>query len=273
MPASKAKGGAPTPAARLRQGLAGAVMAAAAWVLFGQLGLALKLDPWAGVLPALGVGFALGLAGAAGLLWLTVVAGVIGVTAATATPDLARQFTRRHIRDDALPTGGVQAVVVLSAFLTTDGQLDHVAADRLLAGLSLVKKLGAPLLVTTRFRHPDDPGITTDGDQGRLVALVASGARWIVTPEVFDTRDEARETAAIAKREGFTRIALVTSPMHTRRACAVFEAEGLAVTCVAATARDGAFRALKTPSERLRAVRLGVYESVAGVWYRLRGWL
>lgn len=260
-------------AERARGAVAGAVLAVTAWSLLAQLGLALKIGTWSGVLPSLGVGAALGLVGAARLLWLLNFLAVAAISATVATPDVARQFTRRFVRDDALPKEGVQAVVVLSALLTADGQLDYVGADRLLTGLGLVKQLGTPILVTTRFRLPEDPAISTEGDQGRLIALAGLGARWIVTREVFDTRDEAQATAAIAKREGFTRIAVVTSPMHTKRACALFERESLTVTCVAATSRDAAFRALKSPGDRVRAVRLGVYETVAWGYYRVRGWL
>ncbi|MCU0624648.1 MAG: YdcF family protein, partial [Gemmatimonadaceae bacterium] len=205
--------------------------------------------------------------------WLVNFLAVALLTAAVATPDLARQFTRRLVRDDALPKDGVQAVVVLSALLNADGQLDGVGADRLLTGLGLVKKLGTPILITTRYRLPEDPAISTEGDQGRLIALAGLRARWIVTREVFDTRDEAQATAAIAQREGFTRIAVVTSPLHTKRACALFEREKLAVTCVAATSRDAAFKALKSPGDRVRAVRLGVYETAAWGYSRVRGWL
>ena len=268
----KAKGP-PAGPERAREAVSGAVLAVTAWVLLAQLGMSLKLGLWTGVLPGLGVGALLGLFGAARLLWLVNVLAVGLLTATIATPDVARAFTQRFVRDDAIPKEGVQAVVVLSAYLTSEGQLDHIAADRLLGGLSLAKKLGTPILVTTRFRHPEDPAITTDADQGRLIALAGLGARWIVTREVFDTRDEAQATAAIAQREGFTRIAVLTSPMHTRRACALFEREKLRVTCVAAPAREAGFRALKSPVDRVRAVRLGVYEMVAWGYYRVRGWL
>jgi len=268
------KGKAPAAGAERGRGVAaGAILAVTAWVLLAHLGLAGKLGVWGGVLPSLGVGALLGLLGAARLLWLANFLAVAMLTATVATPDVARQFTRRFVRDDSVPKDGVQAVVVLSAMLTADGQLDGVGADRLLTGPGLAKRLGTPILVTTRFRLPEDPAITTEADQGRLIALAGLGARWIVTREVFDTRDEAQATAALAAREGFTRVAVVTSPMHTRRACALFEREKLSVTCVAATSRDAAFRSLKSPADRVRAVRLGMYETIAWAYYRLRGWL
>jgi uncharacterized SAM-binding protein YcdF (DUF218 family) len=269
MPA-KAKG-AGTSAERFREAIAGAVLGGAAWTMLAPLGVTLKLGVWVGFYPSLALGLVLGLLGFTRVLWVLSGAGALGLVVASVTPDAARWFIKRHLREDALPANGVQAVVVLSAYLNSDGYLDGVGADRLLAGLALVKRTGTPILVTTRFRLPEDPAITTDADQARLVTLAATGARWIVTPEVFDTFDEARETAAIAKREGFTRVAVVTSALHTKRACRVFERAGLSVTCVAAGARDAAFRALRSPADRLRAVRFGVYETVAWAYYRFRG--
>lgn len=266
----KAKG-AGTSAERFRDAMAGAVLGGAAWTMLAPLGVTLKLGVWVGFYPSLALGMALGLLGFTRILWLLAGSGAVGLVVASITPDAARFFIKRHMREDAMPKDGVQAVVVLSAYLNSDGYLNGTGADRLLAGLGLVKRIGAPILITTKFRLPEDPAITTDADQGRLIALAATGARWIVTPEVFDTFDEARETAAIAKREGFTRVAVVTSAMHTRRACAVFERAGLSVTCVVAGSRDAAFRALRSPSDRLLSVRYGIYESVGWAYYRLRG--
>jgi uncharacterized SAM-binding protein YcdF (DUF218 family) len=269
---SKGKGAAAAAgAARVREGLAGAVLGGAAWTMLAPLGVTLKLGLWVGFYPSLALGFLLGLLGLHRLLWVLAGLGAAGLVAASITPDAARWFLKRYLREDALPKDGVQAVVVLSAYLNSDGYLNGVGADRLLAGLGVVKRTGAPILVTTKFRLPEDPAVTTDGDQARLVTLAATGARWIVTPEVFDTFDEARETAVIARREGFTRVAVVTSPMHTRRACALFERERLAVTCIAAGSRDAAFRALRSPSDRLVSVRHGIYETVAFAYYRMRG--
>ena len=43
--------------------------------------------------------------------------------------------------------------------------------------------------------------------------------------------------AAIARVKHLATLAVVTSPMHTRRACATFEAVGLRVVCVPAAVR------------------------------------
>lgn len=259
----------------VREAARGAILGVTAWLLLAQLGVpdVLRIGELSGLLPSLVVGAALGLLGRGAWLWGANGLGVAAVAAIVATPEIPRRMLRPFVREDRPPAAGVQAVVVLGAKVTADGALNPTAADRLLAGLAYVRAHAVPLLVTTRVRSADDPAVTSDADQARLVALAATGARWIVTPAVFDTRDEAREVAAIAAREGFARVAVVTSASHTSRACAVFERAGLTVTCVAAFSRESAVRGLRSPRDRLVAFRRGLYEAAGWTWYRLRGWL
>ena len=63
-----------------------------------------------------------------------------------------------------------------------------------------------------------------------LASAGYTGDLRILTP-VGTTRLEAERTRDMANREGWKRIIVVTSPIHTRRACATFETVGLAVTC------------------------------------------
>ncbi len=276
MPPKKG-GGAPGPApAKGPAGLfRGMVLAAAGWLFAAQLGVpqVLKIGEMVGYLPAMGIGAVLGLVGLSRLVYALDLLLALAIAGATATPDAAAWFTKRHIRQDPFPKGQVQAVVVLSSNLNGDGVLDEAGTDRLLWGLGLVKRESIPLLVTTRFASPDDPAVTTDADQGRLIALAQPSARWVAVGPVNDTHDEALRTAALAKKEGFTRVAVVTSPMHTRRACAVFEAAGLTVTCVPSASGEAAVRSLRTARDRVRTVRQGLYETIGTTYYRLRGWL
>jgi uncharacterized SAM-binding protein YcdF (DUF218 family) len=66
---------------------------------------------------------------------------------------------------------------------------------------------------------------------------------------------------------------VVTSPFHSRRACAVFEKVGFAVACLPADSRDLPVSRIITPKDRLRAFQLWIYEVAGDIRYRQRGWL
>ena len=94
----------------------------------------------------------------------------------------------------------------------------------------------------------------------------------VVAP-VHSTRDEALRTAALARRAGWRTVAVVTSPLHTRRACATFERVGLAVVCVPSEERSFALRHLRSPGDRLEAFGYWLYETLGWLEYRRRGWV
>ena len=72
---------------------------------------------------------------------------------------------------------------------------------------------------------------------------------------------------------GARSIALVTSPMHTRRACATFERAGFRVHCVSSGEGLAVTRHPVTSLDRLAAFREYVYERLGMVEYRAKGWL
>jgi uncharacterized SAM-binding protein YcdF (DUF218 family) len=115
--------------------------------------------------------------------------------------------------------------------------------------------------------------VTSDADQQRVVGLLNPPARLLIVDSVFSTRDEAVRMAALARPLGITRIALVTSPLHTRRACATFEKVGFRVTCVPSESREAALESLREATDRVRALQLTLYEWAAFVKYRARGWI
>jgi uncharacterized SAM-binding protein YcdF (DUF218 family) len=205
---------------------------------------------------------------AAGTLLLLVAVGAL-------TPAIRRP-ANFFVRADA--PGPVDAVAVLASELNYDALVSPDALDRLLSGIALARATageqgsGVPLVLTivTRGR---DPVLTSATDQRRIVDLTAGGVDVHWTAPVQSTRDEARAVAAIARAEGWTRIAVVTSPIHTRRACRTFERVGVSVRCVPAEARDFAARAMRTSSDRLRATQLTLYEFAGTVYYKLRGWI
>jgi uncharacterized SAM-binding protein YcdF (DUF218 family) len=195
---------------------------------------------------------------------------VLGVLAFT---PLMRRPVNALVRSDPLPAA-LDAVVVLSGGVSSDGHLKPMAADRLLSGLSLVRRGVAPLLILSRDRWRDGAAeVTTDADQQRLIALLAPTPRLIVVDSVFSTRDEAMRIRALADSLGVRRVAVVTSPTHTYRACATFEKVGFAVTCVPSESREVALRGQRLVSDRVRAFQLWLYEIAGIAKYRANGWI
>ncbi len=179
---------------------------------------------------------------------------------------------RRLIRSDPLPPSA-DAVVVLSAGVTADGFLHSQGLDRLLKGLELVGSGIAPtLLVTREQRVDDDRKVTGARDQYRLAAL--AGVKTVMsTPLAASTHDEAIAVARIARMNRWQRIVLVTSPFHSRRACATFERAGLTVSCIPSDSRDIAVHSLDVSSDRVGAFSMWIYEMAATLQYRQRGWM
>ena len=71
--------------------------------------------------------------------------------------------------------------------------------------------------------------------------------------------------------QGPRRVAVVTSPVHTRRACAKFEKLGSFVTCVPAREYEAATIAPARAPDRLAALREYLCEALGTVKYRSAG--
>jgi uncharacterized SAM-binding protein YcdF (DUF218 family) len=178
------------------------------------------------------------------------------------------------IRRDSIPAERLDAVIVLSSSVSGDSLLDPAAVQRLLTGLALFRDNGARLLVTTRSAiSRSDRSMESDADRRRLIDLAADTGRWHAVGPVHTTRDEAVETAALLLPLEQKRVAVVTSPLHTRRACRAFEKVGFQVTCVPADERLYAVYAFNSSTTRLHATADWLYEELALLEYRVRGWI
>jgi uncharacterized SAM-binding protein YcdF (DUF218 family) len=207
-------------------------------------------------------------------LWGALAALAALLLVATYTP-LVVPLVPRFIRADPPPAvGTVDAVVVLAASVTTTGLVRDQGIDRLLSGLALAAEGRVPtvaLSVVTDERAAR--AVSSEADQRRVAALVAPGATVRFVRNVHSTRDEALAFAAMARTHGWRRVVLVTSPLHTRRACATAERAGLVVVCRPAAPRTYAPDRLDQPFNRRMAFQDVVYETLASVLYRVRGWL
>ena len=178
------------------------------------------------------------------------------------------------IRRDTIPAERLDAVIVLSSTVSADSLLDPAATERLLTGLALFRDNGARLLVTTRNGvSRSDRRLESDADRRRLIDLAADTGRWHAVGPVSTTRDEAVRTAALLLPLEQKRVAVVTSPLHTKRACRAFEKVGFQVTCVPADERLYAVHAFNSANTRLHAAADWLYEQLALLKYRLYGWI
>ena len=201
---------------------------------------------------------------AAAALWAVAAIGVYS----SAVPRLARPFVRHDI---ARPEA-IDAIVVLSGSLNSRGLVSGEALDRLLAGLALrAQQPALPLVLTVVESRIAATAVTSQADQRAIVGLVPAtgGVEWI--DSVYSTRDEAIGVARLAMLKRWKRVAVVTSPMHTRRACATVEMLGVQVRCVAAPWRPAAWPA-RTAQDRLVLMQRLTYELAAWAQYRVTGW-
>src|SRR5689334_13048193 len=259
--------------ARLRACL-GAACALLAWLALGELTGVGKtpslLYPLAVVATLLGALVAS--TRAALLVWIATAAALALFCIVALTPLVTTVLPRKDlVRNDALPKAPLDAVVVLSGGITPDSLLMTEAVDRLLTGLALMRDSVAPVLVVTQPRRPG--GATAAPDQVRLRALVARPFPMITVDSVHTTHDEAVRAWALLRPRGVTRIAVVTSPLHTARGCTTFERVGFTVTCVSAVSRAYSVDRADSDADRLVLFRAWLYERAAWVEYRARGWV
>jgi uncharacterized SAM-binding protein YcdF (DUF218 family) len=144
------------------------------------------------------------------------------------------QWAERRVAAD-VPTA--DAIVVLSAGRVVPPGPSPVSewgdANRFYGGLELFRAARAPLLVFTGAWVSWEPNAPLEGEV--LAAFAREDGvpaeRILVTGEVGNTADEAREVAALLRARGLAqpRVVLVTSAFHMPRARRQFEQAGVTV--------------------------------------------
>ena len=206
-----------------------------------------------------------------GLLW--VISGLlVAVHFIVSFTPLVRPMVSPFVRSDA-PRVDAQAVIVLSGGMSDEGRLQKQALHRLLSGMQLVRTRRIPSLalsITKQVRK--QRVVTSEQDQRDLVQLGAPAVDLRFVRDVHSTRDEALAFAALARTHGWNTVVVVTSPMHSARACATLENAGLIVECRPAESRDYSLDRLDLAENRRLAFADVLYESAAWLLYRQRGW-
>ena len=259
----------------MRRVIDGGAIGVALWCIL----FAFQLLPGAaadttGVLWFAFVGMVAGLSPLHRTLWVILAMAAAVVVAVTQT-SVSNAVASRWIREDQLPDSALPAVVVLSGGLNSNGTISSEALDHLIQGLELVRTGKARMLVTTTVEQKFPNGIfTSTADQSRIVSLFQESGHWVRTRSGNSTRAEALRSAELLLPKGIREIAVVATPMHTRRACSAFEAVGFDVTCVSARVRSpGGGNPAPWPADRLRVFGNWVYEVAATARYRFEGWL
>ncbi|HMI55154.1 MAG TPA: YdcF family protein [Gemmatimonadaceae bacterium] len=223
-------------------------------------------------IPAALFGALLGITRLRPLLWIG--AGVLAVLCiVVAYTPLASTLAGPLIRRDSV-SPHVDAIAVLSAGVTSEGLMRSETLDRLLSGLSLARRGMAPVVLVSRERVASRRKTVSDSaDLQNVTTLIGVPAQIIFVDSIFTTRTEALRMRAVASPRGWKTVAVVTSPLHSRRACATFEAVGFKVVCAPAAVRELDLSQGGNAQDRLGAFRSWLYETFATDSYRRHGWI
>ena len=255
---------------------------------------------WRGLLTGLGIGAALAVlaafigevrASAGLLLLLTAGCGLLGVYRPTrrllqvgaallvagmlvclVTPVLRGPLAALTLRDTPVKA---DAVVVLGGGVQCGTRaLESSSLTRLVTGLKLWREGFAPVVTVS-----EQSGLVGEANCPKMSVLEREYIRTLYPvdgPEVLTlrnvttTRDEAQRVSEYAKKRGWQRVLLVTSPSHSRRAAGLFASYGLNVVSVPAP--EIRFdETLPRPADRLYALRVLLYEWLSRVKFAVGG--
>lgn len=199
------------------------------------------------------------------LAFLFATVGLALAWSVVALTPVAAELGKGLVRRD--PLQKADAVFVFASRLQADGDPTPTALSRLVHGLELLSEGWAPRLILSELPPPaaSYTGVARD----KMRALGVTGEVFRVGPATR-TRDEAQLVATLCHEKGWKRLLVVTSPTHSRRACAALEHEGLVVLSSPATETQFDLQTFDRPVERLLAFRAILHERV-GLWYY--GWM
>jgi uncharacterized SAM-binding protein YcdF (DUF218 family) len=249
----------------------GALAGGAAAFAAKDLGLASLVSYWGDTAPLVILA-----AVAAALLWRTRLRLLVGAAAAglallwvvvAATPLTALLAAGLVRRDEPIPS---DAIFVSSSRMQDDGDPDSTSLARLVHGIELLGERQAPRLVVSELAGK--PPLVLPFARS-LVERFAIGAEVMNVKDIRNSHDEAVAVAALMRERGWTRLLLVTSPAHSRRAAASLEAEGIEV--VSSPSRETRYdlERLDRWDDRLVAFGALIHEHAGLRLYGLRGWL
>jgi uncharacterized SAM-binding protein YcdF (DUF218 family) len=140
--------------------------------------------------------------------------------------------------------------------------------NRLFHGLALLARAKAPRLLLCESGEVQGVAIARE-----LMDAAGVTTELLVLPKADNTREESQAVANLARSRNFKLILLVTSPIHSRRASAALEKQGLTVVSSPSTETRFDLATLSTWNDRLAAFGTVMHERL-GLWvYARRGWI
>jgi uncharacterized SAM-binding protein YcdF (DUF218 family) len=198
--------------------------------------------------------------------------GVFGLWSIVTWTPLVATSTPWFVRAD--PPASADAVLVMGDRLQTDGQPSAAAQARILHGIELVRSGLAPRLILVGA-PPGQDFARSARDQLARLRLEAEVDS--LPGEPRSTHDEAVSATELSRSRGWRRLLVVTSPVHSRRACATVEheslKEGIGIVCSPAEETEFDVEVFDRPLDRLAAFRQILHETMGICLYKLRGWI
>lgn len=251
--------------------IVGLTAGALAGLIVDDLGLASTVSFWGDPGPLVVVSAVGG-----ALLWTTPLRRLAGTAAAAlgvlwllvAFTPLAGSLANGLVRRDA--PAPADAVFVTASSIHPNGDLTSIAMSRLVHGIELVAEHQAPALVLSDLKSPFP---SYAGPARALLGRLGIAGELLTAGPNENTRDEALSLARICRERGWKRVIVVTSPYHSRRACAAAEHEGPSVVCSPSMETNYDWHGLARSDERRRAFSGAIHERI-GIWlYERRGWM
>ncbi len=204
------------------------------------------------------------------LLWVAILA-LSSIHFFVSFTPVVKPLVSHFVRNDA-PSNNSQVVIVLSGGMNDEGKIARQGLARLISGMQLAKYRGIQTIALSVISDSyKGRSFDSEADQRALIQLGVPTAEVKFVRDVYSTYDEALAFAALARTYNWQSVIVVTSPLHTARACAVFEKSGLTVECHAADLREYSINHLYRPENRRKAFGDILYEYVATAVYRARG--
>ena len=159
---------------------------------------------------------------------------------------LITYLENEYILSDASSAETADAIVILSGMVKTINGKNGFsyewgeASDRIFAGIELIKKNKAPIIILTGGKLPWSVG-KPEGEYLRDVAIKygVPNKNILLTENVENTDQEAKAVAELLNKAS-PKIILVTSAFHMPRAQKVFEAAGINIEPFAVDFLSGA---------------------------------
>lgn len=181
---------------------------------------------------------------------------------------LSRWLAHGLIRRD--PPRSADLVFVFSSRIQNDGELTSVSMARLVHGLELLGEGLAPRICLSEI---EGPGKSYTAPARALMDNLGLHQEVVTIGPVWNTHDEALGFARVCHTRGWHRVLAVTSPYHSRRACAALEAQGLEVVSSPCSETLYDLENLERVDDRLLAFQAALHERL-GLWaYSQRGWI